>query len=349
MSEPRHESLPASGPSREEDPRSFLRDGGAAFALVFRSPVVLFIVCNLVFVTVLLVLHGTGLQGLSYLHTDRTRFWHMLIALTPTAWLTSLLVLLSDFERNRSAWPRTRTGRMAFLFCLVPLLLLLALPLLAQFMTFREDPLVARFILPLDPDFLLKIASMSLLGLAIATLHASALVGIHLQLLGRLPKYQHLGEAPDAENLEEEVLWYQRRQAQLRRFLRLSSALLGTSMLGVGALRHLINALVSPSAPAELLPTTSVMSYGLYYSLLMASLYVPVHKTLRDVGQALAERLVWQSLGAQPTWKQRQEEQQAIRDHLGLQGSALQELQQGLAVFAPLLASLSSLLLGTSG
>jgi hypothetical protein len=348
MSEPRHGSLPASGPSREGASQSFWRDGRAAFALVFRSPVALFIVCNLIFVTVLLVLHGTGLQGLSYLHTDRTRFWQMLVALAPTAWLTSLLVLFSDFERNRSLWPRTRRGRMAFLLCLVPLLLLLALPLLAQFVAFREEPLVVRLILALDPGFLRKMVSMSLLGLAISTLNVSALVGIHLQLLGRLPKYQHLGEAPGAESLEEEVLWYQRRQAQLKRALRLSSALFGASMLSVGALRHLINAAVPSSASAELIPATSVMSYGIYYSVLMASLYVPAHMTLKDVGQALAERLVWQSLGAHPTWKQRHEEQQAIRDHLGLQGSALQELQQGLAVFAPLLASLSSLLLETN-
>jgi hypothetical protein len=348
MPEPSHRSLPASGPPREEVPPSFWRDGRAAFALVFRSPIVLFIFCNLTFVTVLTVLQETGLQGLSYIHTDRTRFWHMLVALGPTAWLTCLLLLLGDFERNPSAWPSTRRGRLALLLCLVPLLLLLTLPLLAQLLTYREDPLVVRLILPLDPNFLPKMVIVSLLGLPIYALHTSALVGIHLQLLARLPKYQHLGEAPGAESLEEEVLWYQRRQAQLKRFLSLTSALLGVSMLSVGALRNLINASVAPSASAEMLPTTSVMSYGFYYSGLIASLYVPAHKTLKDVGQALAERLVWQSLGAHPTWKQRQEEQQAVRDHLGLQDSALQELQQGLAVFAPLLASISSLVLDTS-
>jgi hypothetical protein len=63
------------------------------------------------------------------------------------------------------------------------------------------------------------------------------------------------------------------------------------------------------------------------------------------VGQALAERLVWQSLGVNPTWKHRLEEQQAISIQLGLQGSALQDLQQGLAVLAPFLASISSLTL----
>jgi hypothetical protein len=46
------------------------------------------------------------------------------------------------------------------------------------------------------------------------------------------------------------------------------------------------------------------------------------------------------------TWKEWFDELQAVRAWLGLRDSALQELQQGLAVLAPLLASLSTLILG---
>ncbi|MCY1083434.1 hypothetical protein [Archangium lansingense] len=347
MSQPRHGSLPASGPSREDRPRSFWRDGQAAFSLVFRSPLALFILGGLTFVTAHFTLQKTGLQGLAYLHSSRAQFWNMLVSLTPTIWIISIFLLYGDLERNRSAWPRTRSGWMALMLCLAPLLLLLALPLLAQLLTLREDSLVAALLLPLDPNFFSKWLSMSILGLLTPALLFSALVGIHLQLLGRLPKYQYLGEPLGSESLDEEVLWYQRQQSQLRRFLNLAAAHLGISILSVGAFRNLINMAIAFSA--EPLPTAPIMSYGLYYTALIASLYMPAHNTLKGVGQALADRLVWQSLGAHPTWKQRLEEQQAVRNQLGLQGSALQEFQQGLAVFAPFIASISSLALGTGG
>jgi hypothetical protein len=67
------------------------------------------------------------------------------------------------------------------------------------------------------------------------------------------------------------------------------------------------------------------------------------------LGQGLAERLVRQSLDVDADWKQSFEEQRTASTYLGLQGSALQELQQGLTVLAPLLASISSLVLGSGG
>lgn len=347
MSEPPQGSLPAPGPSRKDEPPSFWRDARAALTLVFRSPLALFIVGGLSFVTTLFWLQGTGLRGLAYLTASRAQFWLMLGALPPTAWVLSLFLLFGDFEHNRSAWPRTRRGRLAAVLSLVPLVFLLALPLLAGYLALREDARVTTVLLSLDPYILRKTLGLSVLGLTPAVLYTSALVGIHLQLLERLPKYQHLGEPLGAESLDEEVLWYQRRQALLRRFLRISSAINGISILGLGATHNVIN-LVLPSS-AEPLPIGPVMSYGLYYTGLLASLYGPASYTLKKVGEALAERLVWQALGAHPTWKQRFEEQQAVRKHLGLRGSALQDIQQGLAVLAPFLASLSSLALGPGG
>jgi hypothetical protein len=345
MSEPRQGSLPVSEASREVPPRTFWRDARAAFALVFRSPVALFILGSLVFVTELLVVVETGLRGLAYLHSGRAQFWHMILALAPTLWLISLFIVFSDFERSRLVWPRTRSGRLALLLCLVPLVLLIALPLAAQHLIQWQEPHMSTVLLSLDPHFVPKSVGTNLLGLLVATLHASTLVGIHLQLLVHLPRYQHLGAPLGWKSLDEEVLWYQRQQAQLRRCLRLSSVSLGVSILSVSAFRDIVNAALPSSA--EPFPTAPVLSYGLYYTGLIACIYLPAHNTLKQVGSALAERLVWQALGAHPTWKQRLEEQQAIRNHLGLQGSALQELQQGLAVLAPLLASISSLALGT--
>jgi hypothetical protein len=325
--------------------RSIWRDSRGAFTFVFGSPLALLILFNLTFVTVLLVLQDANLASLAYLHSGRMQFWYMLIALSPTIWFTSFFLMFGDFGNYRSAWPRSRRGRMTLTLCLVPLLLLIALPLVGQFLTWKDSPLLATVLMPIVSNFVPKAIGVNLLGLVTSVLPVSAMLGLHIQFLGRLPKYQHLGEPPGAESLDEEVLWYRHRQGQLQRILRLVSAMFGVSLLSVGALRNIINAAIT--SPAELFPTGPVMSYGLYYTGLIASIYVPAHRTLKLVGQSLAERLLSQSLGAHPTWKQRLEEQQAISTDLGLRDSALQELQQGLAVLAPFLASISSLVLGT--
>ncbi|HEY0095320.1 MAG TPA: hypothetical protein VGB96_13390, partial [Archangium sp.] len=257
-------------------PSSAWRDGRGAFALVFRSPVALFLLFNLTFVATLFVLMGTGLQTLAYLHSAHVRFWHMLIALTPASWLTALVLLLGDYRSPHSAWPHTRRGQLAMGLCLLPLLLLLALPLVAQFLAFRESPLVTTAMLSLDPNVFPKMLSSSALGLTTATLHAVAMVGVHLQLLDRLPQY-HPGEPPEPRSLEEDVLWYQHRRGQLRRLLRLTSFILALSIVSVGALRNLLNAAMA--TPAEQLPIAPVMSYGLYYTGLIATIYVPAHQT----------------------------------------------------------------------
>ncbi len=130
-------------------------------------------------------------------------------------------------------------------------------------------------------------------------------------------------------------------------FLSLCALILGSSILSADAMRNLLNQAIA--TPTGALQKAPVLGHGVYYSGLLASVYLPANKTLKDIGHLLAERLLQQSPGAHATWKQRYEEQQAARAWLGLQGSPLQELQQALSVLTPLFASLSSLALGPGG
>jgi hypothetical protein len=116
---------------------------------------------------------------------------------------------------------------------------------------------------------------------------------------------------------------YLRLRAQLRLFLGLAALNFGMSMLSLGISRNLLNE-AFPSRP-ELFPAAPLVAYGVYFTGLIASGYVPMRKTLMDVGEALAEQLVRQSLGEHAPWKARFEERQA----------AFQELPQGIAVLAP--------------
>ncbi|WPB77783.1 hypothetical protein KYC5002_01285 [Archangium violaceum] len=336
-------------PKPREGSASFWREAGAAFALLFRSPLAIYLLYNLTFVTSLFAIYGADIQGLAYLHSRQANLWRMLTVIAPTAWVTTLVILLSDFERNRSAWPRTPKGRMTVALCILLGLPISVLPLVAQYVAWRDSPLMAAAVSSVLPGSSphLKMLITNMLGLMTATLLASGVIGVHTQLRERLPELKQRTSPSSPGALDEEVRWYQQQESLLKQSLALCSITIGSSILSVGAMRNLLNQ--SISTPTEALTTAPVLGYGIYYTGLVASIYLPAHKSLKDVGNLLVEQLLQQSPGNPTTWKQRYEEQQAARAWLGLQGSALQDIQQGLSVLTPLLASISSLILGPGG
>ncbi|MFY0572362.1 hypothetical protein ACN28E_52175 [Archangium lansingense] len=333
-------------PEPRDGSTSFWREAGSAFALVFHSPLAIYLLCNLTFVISLFALFGADVQGLAYLHSRQTNLWRMLTALAPTSWILTLVILFGDFEQNRSAWPRTRGTRMTVGLCSLLGLPLHGLPVLAQYIVLKKEPLVAVAIARVMPasDFYPRLLIANLLGLTTTILIFSGIIGIHTQLIGRMREFRHHAGSTGSGALDEDVRWYQRQESLLKRFLTLCAILLGSSIVSAGALRNLLNQAISTST--ETLPTAPILGYGIYCTGLLASAYLPAHNTLKNVGHLLAERMLQQSPGPPTTWKQRYEDQQAARAWLGLQGSALQDLQQGLSVLTPLLASISSLILG---
>ncbi|MFE8603391.1 hypothetical protein [Archangium violaceum] len=336
-------------PKPREGSASFWREAGAAFALVFRTPLAIYLLYSLTFLASLFAMYGADIQGLAYLHSRQANLWRMLTVIAPTAWVTTLVILFSDFERNRSAWPRSRKGRMTLTLCILLGLPISVLPLVAQYVAWRESPLMAAAVSSVVPGSNphLKMLITNMLGLTTATLVASGVIGVHTQLRERLPEFRQRTGPLNAGALDQDVRWYQQQEALLKQSLALCAITIGSSILSVGAMRNLLNQ--SISTPTEALPTAPVLGYGVYYTGLVASIYLPAHKSLKDVGNLLVEQLLQQSPGNPTTWKQRYEEQQAARAWLGLQGSAIQDLQQGLSVLTPLLASISSLILGPGG
>jgi hypothetical protein len=197
------------------------------------------------------------------------------------------------------------------------------------------------------PGFRTKTIILNLLGVVVLMLHTSGMFGVHAQLLARPRESPSRRGKPEAASLREDVLRYQHLRSRLERYLGFSATLIGLSLLNVGALRDLLNEAASPQP--ELLPADLVIAYGIYFTGLLAIIYLPAHKSLKELGQSLAERLVQHSLDVDADWKQSFAEQQTASAYLGLQSSALQELQQALTVLAPILASISSLVLGLGG
>jgi hypothetical protein len=281
------------------------------------------------------------------LGSGKLKLFHVLLALAPTLWVASSLVMFNEWRHLRTLWSgswrqRLEAGLAVFLVALLclapPTLPWLSSQSMLAAIFLRADELFAL------PGFSTKFFILKMLTITVVMLHLSSMFGVHLQLAGQLRRSLAAGEEPEAERLAEDVQRYQQLRSRLERLLGFCAAIIGLSILITGAMRSLLKE-VSPGPP-ELLAPGHVMAFGAYYTWLLALIYLPIRKTLQDVGHALAEGLMRQSLGKRVTWKQWHEERQALRTWLGLQGSALQELQQGLFVLVPLLAGISSLALG---
>jgi hypothetical protein len=288
----------------------------------------------------LLLLEGTGQ---SFWRSRETWLWHFLFALQPVLYVVSIAAVFRDVKRgNRSVWPSTYGARLAVVLCTALVGFMIVLPIVFDGTTQAVLP-ANHDAITLMPDSFLKWALLSVLGTAVSALHLSGLFAVHVQLIGLLPKDQGHGEEPGSQYLEEDVLRYLRLRTQLKRFLSILAGITCVVILQAGAWSNLLNK--RSAAQQELVPASFVVAYGLYFTGLLACSYLPAHDTLTKVGEVLANRLVRHSLRARTTWKEWSDEQQAVRTYLGLQSSALQELQQGIAVLAPFIASISSLAL----
>jgi hypothetical protein len=330
------------------------RKGPTLFSFLFRSPLILFALCWLTFVGSLLLLaapgsHGEALWRSALWRSYRTWLLYLLLGFSSAFSVVSVVVAVG-FKRTHC---RVRSGTLAERSAVVLYTAFACvLGLLPPLVIFTLRPPEGGAPVDLDamtqmPGFLGKLCLLATWGGIGAAPHLFNLFDVHVQLTGALPEYQGGGEEWESQSFDEEVLWYQRLRSQLKLSLGFIATSISIAVLISGAMSHLFKEAL-PHQP-ELLPGSFAMAYGLYFTALLASAYLPASKTLAKVGEALADRLVQRSPHARATWKEWSEERQAVRTYLGLQGSAFKEVQEGLAVLTPLVASLSTLLLGMGG
>lgn len=314
---------------------------------LFRSPLALFSVCALTFIASAIFLSGFHLQGMTFWVSGKVRLWHMLLALSPTLWVTSVLVMFHEWRTTRILGSGSRRQRLVTGASVVLATFMFVAPTVTSFLSAqsaiwviqrRADDLI--FLPGFPPKFFL----LNLLRDAVVLLLISGMVGAHAQLLGQFPRAAPGREEAGAERLAEDLGRYQQLRSRLERFLGFAAANIGLSILSFGALRSMLGE--TAAGLPELLPKGSILVFGAYFTWLLAIIYLPIRKSLNDVGNALAEEVLQQPVVKRVTWTQWLDEQQAIRTWLGLQGSVLQDLQQGLSVLAPLLAGITSLALG---
>ncbi|XXF78175.1 hypothetical protein P2318_00015 [Myxococcaceae bacterium GXIMD 01537] len=336
--------VPRPQPNGEPPPHE---EAAQAARSLLASPLALFILCVGTFIAAGLLLGAGSLKASLEFWTSReARLWHLLLSLQPALWVTSLAVAWPEFSRpERTVWPpresRLRPGLVA---CTVLALLAASIPLFIQAITGR--PLLPETA-ALDigmPGFDAKLLATSILGVLAAGAHAFGILCVHAQLID----WRRRGspEAPEgASPLEEDTRRYLMLRSQLKLFLTCAAAIIGLATLSTGALRTLLNGALGGGKAPEAFPASLATAYGLHFSVLLATIYLPAQRTLYTVGAALADRLVTQSLGPRTRWREWQDEHRAVRVHLGMEDNALDILKDGVAVLAPLMASVSSLLL----
>jgi len=334
----RPRSVPGQG--QESCHPTVLREGPSFSSLIFRSPLSLVLLCALTFIAALFLLEGTGQ---AFWRTRDTWLWHLIFAFQPVLYVTSIAVVFKDFKAgNSSVWPGTCGARLAVVLCTALVVALIALPVV--FTRATQSPLHVQLdAITQMPDSVMKWVVLVTLATAVSALHLCGLFGAHIQLIGWLPEYLGQDEEPGPQNLDEDVRRYLRLRSQLQRFLGILAGINCVVILNAGSWSSLLEA--RSHVRAELAPPSFIIAYGLYFTALLACCYLPAHNTLTKVGDLLANRLVRQSISARTTWKEWSDEQQAVRTYLGLQGSALQELQQSIAVLSPFIASISTLAL----
>ena len=338
--------LRAGTPSAERSSRDTRHPakGPTFFSLVFHSPLSLVILCGLTFMATLLLLEGTER---AFWGSREVWLWHFLFAFQPVLYVASIAASTKNLKPGEhSVWPDWNGGRLAALLCTGLAGVMGALPPVFMFATRSTLPANLDVITQL-PDTAMKLLFLGALGTGVSALHCFNLFGAHIQLIDWLSEEPGTDVDADLRKREEDVLRYLRLRAQLKRSLGFITAIISVAILHAGAFNSLLNK--ASAAPAKPIPVSFVMAYGAYFTGLLACAYLPAYTTLTKVGEALAHRLVQQSISARVTWKDWFEELQAVRIYLGLQVSALQEFQQGFAVLTPFLASLSSLAIGAGG
>lgn len=245
------------------------------------------------------------------------RLWHLMLGLQAVLWVWTLASVRGDLREL--GWDGRSFGLalVAFAFASVPSLIRLG----------HGHEGEINFDNTLLPGAKQKLLAFTLTGVAVASVHAYGLFAVR-RVLARE------GETSDAREA------FRRVSAQVRRFLRAAGLIIAAAMVSSGALRELIAGGAAPY------PSSVLISYGLYFTALLAFIYLPLHRVLAKKGAAVVDAL---APAPKPPveagrWNAWAEDVAALEEHLGLKKSSFEELEASLAVLAPLLGSVAGVL-----
>jgi hypothetical protein len=193
----------------------------------------------------------------------------------------------------------------------------------------------------------IKIALLYAFGVPLTLVPVYGVLLVHARGKSLVALQEGNGRSTDDVRREHLVTFFDLRE-DLRLFLIAAGAIVFLATLSVGALRSAILAAAPEDKKlAATFPAEYVLVYGLFFSLVLAAIYVPTYGVVRRLGEAIRNALLTK-LTATPTSKQFRdwhEERTSLDKALGLDAGALSGFKAGAFIAAPLLASIVSLLL----
>lgn len=130
-------------------------------------------------------------------------------------------------------------------------------------------------------------------------------------------------------------------QGDLNHFLSILGAILGLIVLAASAQRRTVLAF----APATDFPYEGVLLYGLFFSILVAAIYIPTHVTLARVGAAICDQVFPPVPPTSPEWDERTAKREKLGAVLSLDVGLVGRFKASVAILTPLVGSLVGLLL----
>ena len=139
------------------------------------------------------------------------------------------------------------------------------------------------------------------------------------------------------EGTELPVTAYLRLREHVNRSLLIAGAIIGSAILGAGALRNAVG--------KEAFPMEFVLIYGIFFSLLLAAVYAPSWVRLQNVGYEIVNQAAPLPDPRLEGWTDAAAKRKELITLLQLELSLTGSLQAGLAILAPLLTSIVSVVL----
>jgi hypothetical protein len=263
-------------------------------------------------------------------HAVRTgpyALWILLICIQPALWFVAI-VPLGRVLRSLAPYGRGAVRRISVLAAEFGLLVAIGIGASGHLVHF--------------PDYLPghreKLLALSILG---ALFGIAAAIGVWLTH----EKLRVMAGAPITDASVSELL--ETRDLLQNLFLFLG-AVVGLAILAAAGERAAIGAFSDLTAEKDpgSFPQEYVLVYGIYFSILLALLYLPVHLTLRAVGHRLRDHYFALPPPSDPTWQDICGKRQTFEALLSLNIGPTASFKAGLAIFTPLLGSLTGLLLG---
>jgi hypothetical protein len=143
-------------------------------------------------------------------------------------------------------------------------------------------------------------------------------------------------------------------QGRLKRFLGALGVILGLLVLATAAQRQTVLAYdhqvhCTPTCRKDFQPVDYgyqlVLVYGLFFSILIAAVYLPTHLSLTNVGNQIRDEFFADVPPSAPEWQERTANREKLGSLLELDVGPLGRLKASAAILTPLISGLTGLLL----